>query len=283
MVALNSKQFTDFLNDWNIHHRLSSVGYAQSNGRAEVGVKTMKRILRNNLSADGSLNNNNFLAAILQYRNTPLPDINLSPAQILFHRQLFDTIPTHRSQYQLHKEWVVAANEREKIFSQSNKTTIDRYNQHTKPLKELTVGTNVLIQDKNKKWKRQGVIVECLPYRQYRVKVKGSGRLTLQNRRFLRACKYAEPERPSEPKKDFTPINIQKRTVIDIDTVASPKEVRCPSQATAQRQHLPQAPKQIPRMLRNLRTYNKPGLLDQATEEIQVDQPRTLRKREMMN
>ena len=169
----------------------------------------MKRILRNNLSADGSLNNNNFLAAILQYRNTPLPDINLSPAQILFHRQLCDTIPTHRSQYQLHKEWVVAANEREKIFSQSNKTTIDRYNQHTKPLKELTVGTNVLIQDKNKKWKRQGVIVECLPYRQYRVKVKGSGRLTLQNRRFLRACTYAEPERPSELKKDFTPINIK--------------------------------------------------------------------------
>ena len=34
--------FSKFLKDWDIHHRKSSAGYAQSNGRAELAVKTAK-------------------------------------------------------------------------------------------------------------------------------------------------------------------------------------------------------------------------------------------------
>ena len=91
-----SEEFSQFLKVWGIHHRKSSVEYPQSNGRAEVGVKTMKRIIRDCTSNNGDLNNDKALAAILQYRNTPLPDIDLSPAQILFHRNLKDsfTIPS---------------------------------------------------------------------------------------------------------------------------------------------------------------------------------------------
>ena len=63
-----SEAFRNFLRTWGIHFRLSSVGYAQSNGRAEVGVKTMKKLPHNNISPDGSLNNNKVLRArILQY------------------------------------------------------------------------------------------------------------------------------------------------------------------------------------------------------------------------
>ena len=127
----------EFLKTWGIDSRLSSVGYAQSNGRAEAGVKTMKRILTDNVSKDGSLNNNKVLAALLQYRNTPLPDVNLSPAQILFHRQLKDGIPTHRNQYHLHKEWVIAAEERAQQYAKKNRVVADKYNQHTRSLGEL--------------------------------------------------------------------------------------------------------------------------------------------------
>ena len=35
-------------------------------------------------------------------------------------------------------------------------------------------------------WDKTGVVVEVKPYQQYAVKVHGSGRLTLRNRRFLR-------------------------------------------------------------------------------------------------
>lgn len=131
------------------------VEYPQSNGRAEVGVKTMKRLIHNNVSSDGSLNNNKIMRPLLEYRNTPLPDIKLSPAQILFHRQLKDGIPTHRGQYHLHKQWVIAAHKREQVFARKNKVTQFYYNKNTRTLSQLPVGSHVLIQGKNKKWTKQ--------------------------------------------------------------------------------------------------------------------------------
>ena len=71
------------------------MGYTQSNGRTEVGVKAMKRTLHNIFSTNGSLNNDKILRDSLEYLNTPLPDIDLSQAQILFHRQLENAIPKH--------------------------------------------------------------------------------------------------------------------------------------------------------------------------------------------
>ena len=105
--------FEQFLAQWGVHHRNSSAEYPQSNGRAELGVKTAKRIIMSNTSANGSLDNDKVARALMQYRNTPLPHINLSPAQILYHRQLRDHLPVHPSQYQLHKEWLISAQQRE--------------------------------------------------------------------------------------------------------------------------------------------------------------------------
>ena len=36
----------DFFRTWGVSHRMSSAFFAQSNGRAEVGVKSVKRMLR---------------------------------------------------------------------------------------------------------------------------------------------------------------------------------------------------------------------------------------------
>ena len=71
---------------WGIKHQLSSVGFPQSNRRAEVAVKTAKRLLMANTGPTGSLDQDRFLRAILQLRNTPDPNCNLSPAQIIFGR-----------------------------------------------------------------------------------------------------------------------------------------------------------------------------------------------------
>ena len=298
--------FKSFLHQWGIHFRLSSVGYAQSNGCAEVGVKSMKRLLHNNISANGSLNNDKILRALLEYRNTPLPDVNLSPAQILFHRQLKDAIPTHRKQYHLHKEWVIAANKREQIFAHKNKAIQLYYDKKTRLLPELPVGTKVLIQGKNKKWTKQGEIVEALKYRQYQVKVYGSGRITLQNRRFLRPF-HSKPV-PSQSANSIpqTPLGkpqVQQRTSVELNTSnTSPRQqlldqlpvnqsppiveeeaadntTKTPRRSPRLLDQLPasqlppiaeeeedvdrdtaEAPKRIPRSLRNLATYNKPGL-----------------------
>ena len=201
----SSTEFQCFLHNWDIHHRLSSAHYPQSNGRAELGVKTAKRILMNNCNPDGSLDNDKVLKALLQYKNTPLRGIGLSPAQLLLHRQLRDKIPTHSKMLQPHKEWIVAGNEREKAFAKQNKDTATTYNEHSKELKPLKCKTQVIIQEQGR-WFKIGRVVEVLPNRQYLVRLEGSGRLTLRNRRFLKPLQQTpkfipSPSVPNNPPK----------------------------------------------------------------------------------
>ena len=78
-----------FLNQWDIRHRISSAHHPQSNGRAEVAVKSCKRLLRSNVGPNGCLNNDNLLRAMLQVRNTPDPDCNVSPAEVGCFREAY--------------------------------------------------------------------------------------------------------------------------------------------------------------------------------------------------
>ena len=87
-VAFSTQQFFEI---WGVRHRLTSAYHPHSNLRAETAVKTVKTLIANNISPSGSLDTNAFLAAMLNYRNTPDRDTRMSPAQILFAC----TVPTH--------------------------------------------------------------------------------------------------------------------------------------------------------------------------------------------
>ena len=54
----------------------------------------------------------------------------------------------------------------------------------------MKIGNIVSLQNqagpRAKKWDKTGVIIEVLPFDQYRIRVDGSGRVTLRNRQFLR-------------------------------------------------------------------------------------------------
>ena len=135
-----STTFQEFLQTWGIKHRRSSVAYPQSNGRAELAVKTAKRIVNGNTDAQGSLDNDKAARAILQYRNTPIQGIGLSPAQLLLHRRLRDSIPSQPFLYKPHPEWIAAAQRRKEILHKRNAKLVERYNRHTHNLCPLQAG-----------------------------------------------------------------------------------------------------------------------------------------------
>ena len=91
-----------FLNTYDVHHRRSSVGNPHANQRADVGVKSMKRLLWDNTDVHSKLDNNRFTRAILQYRNTPEQSTRMSPAMELFGRQLRDFVLLTRANFRPH-------------------------------------------------------------------------------------------------------------------------------------------------------------------------------------
>ena len=62
-----SHDYSLFLQRWGITPRLSSAHYPQSNGRAELAVKSAKRILLNNCDRNGDIENDRVARALLQY------------------------------------------------------------------------------------------------------------------------------------------------------------------------------------------------------------------------
>ena len=274
-----SSTFQQFLSAWGIQHRLSAPGYPQSNGRAELTVKAMKKLVINNMLPDGSLNSDNMSRALLQYKNTPQKGTNLSPAQLLYHRNLKDFLPSHPSTLKPHPAWINLANAREKLLAERNKILAGKYDVGTRSLAPLSVGSKVLVQNqaafKGKKWDRTGRMVEALGHRKYLVKMDGSGRVLIRNRRFLKFLpSNTDTQQPwihLSPTKNENPIiSVSNGTESDRDaTIASrsPQGMRptvC-SEMPAPDNTVALAPtqSQVPRAVRNLADYNRPGLNEQ--------------------
>ncbi len=183
-------EYKRFLERWDIQPRLSAAYYPQSNGRAELAVKVAKRIILGNSEVNGDINNELVSRALLQHRNTPLQGIGLSPAQILYGRNLKDCLPSQQEALSVRSEWRNAADERERALRNRHVKAVECYNEHTKDLPELQERDYVVVQNQDgnhpKRWDKTGRVVGKLPFRQYRIKMDGSNRVTLRNRKFLR-------------------------------------------------------------------------------------------------
>ena len=181
-----------FITSWDIRSRLSSAYHPQSNGRAELAVKVAKRALMENLNTAGHLNTDKVVAALMQYRNTPLQEIGHSPAELLYGRVLRDHLPTAKELHLIRPEWMSVVHDLEVALAKRNARNLEAYNlrKATNPLPPLVIGDPVVIQNQHgmapKRWDKTGIVREVHPNAQYTVQVHGSGRLTLRNRQFLR-------------------------------------------------------------------------------------------------
>jgi len=103
---------------------------------------------------------------MLQYRNTPNQTTKLSPAMCLFGRPIRYFIPILPGKYFPHPTW-------QSVMRIQNQTGIYP-----------------------RRWDRTGSVVEVRQYDQYVIRVDGSGRVTLRNRKFLRKFNPVQPDTP---------------------------------------------------------------------------------------
>ena len=188
--VFTSAEMTDWLSRWGIQHRLSSSYYPRANKRAEVAVKSTKRLIMDNLGPNGTLHTDKLARAILMHRNCPDPNTGLSPAQVIFGRVLRDHIPLQPGKFEIREEWRVDAELRARALAKRHLAKHEDLSRGSKPLPKLSVGDSVMIQDQttNKpgRWTKTGVIVENQGFDSYTIKVDGSNNVTKRNRKFLR-------------------------------------------------------------------------------------------------
>ena len=136
--------------------------------------------------------------------------------------------------------------DREAALRQRHAKEVEKLSQHTKILPQLRVGDHVRVQNQTgkdpRRWDKTGVIIEVRQFDQYAVKIHGSGRVTLRNRKFLRRyvpfspsrCSKTSPQqstpetRPTEenlhtcsPSRASPPSSINNTTPVSSDTTTS--------------------------------------------------------------
>ena len=146
-MPFNSAEFKNFSLVWNFTLGTSSPNFPQSNGLVERNVQTIKRVIRKAKESNVSV-----YLALLEYRNTPISGINLSPAQLLMSRRLHSSLIMSESLLN------PATNDdaREQLTSRQQKQQ-QYYNRGTRSLPPLNKG-DVIHYKKGGKWEPAVVV-----------------------------------------------------------------------------------------------------------------------------
>ncbi|GBO04475.1 Uncharacterized protein K02A2.6 [Araneus ventricosus] len=206
-IPFNSYIYKKFANDWDFNYAFISPHYSPSNGMVERAVGIAKGIMRK-----ANEDRKDFVG-LMEYRNTPISGLNLSPAQIMFNRRLKTKLPI--SNKLLNAEWF--NNIREKLIMRQNIQKF-YYNKTAHPLSELKQKENVRILNfKNKTWEPAVIVSKHkLHPRSYHVKDQ-FGKILRRNRKHIR--------------KSNTPFNIETDPNDEIiNTSQSDSEVTLNSQ-----------------------------------------------------
>ena len=127
-----------FLQRWGVKTRLSSVGFTQSNSRAEAAVKQAKKLIIDNVDASGWLNTEKYAFAVMASRNSLMyPEVGKTVAQSLLGRNLRDALPAMKGWYDVKKEFIMTRDERKHKLAETSIRVVEHWNATAKELVPL--------------------------------------------------------------------------------------------------------------------------------------------------
>ena len=196
--------YATFANKWEFNHITSSPYHSQANGKAESAVKIAKRLIKK-----AKRDNQDIQLTILNWRNTPSEDNNLSPVQKLHSRRTKTLLPTTGELLQPR----VPNNITEDIEYRRQKAKV-YYDKGAHLLPPLEIGDTVRLQpqDKTGSWSKESVIKKVAEH-SYLVRTP-QGHLLRRNRKFLRATGETSEETinptrlPTEPEGTINPTRL---------------------------------------------------------------------------
>ena len=215
-TQFSSQEFVDFANAWNFTTTNPSPRFPQSNGQAEAAVKIAKSILD---QEDPTL-------GLLVYRSTPLPNVGLSPAELLFGRRLRTTLPVLDKTLTPRFIDPSTVNERDAAAKEKQKFFHDRHHS-ARPLSPLRPGDSVLIRsDDGRKWRQQPAeVVSTVGPRS--LLVSQNGRQLRRNRRHLlrRPATTRDATPPRAPPQARAPSTASSSVRVTPPSVRAPRMI----------------------------------------------------------
>ena len=144
----SSEFFNDFANKWGFEHKTSSPLNPIFNGLAEISVSIVKKLLTKAKKYQDPY------IRLLEYRNTPLLDCFMSPAQLLYSPRTKSVVPITNKLLQ-HQPFNQST--MEKNMQKAKATHKAKFDQSAKPLPPLSINELVRIQA-GKFWRPAKVI-----------------------------------------------------------------------------------------------------------------------------
>lgn len=180
-MPFGSHNFREFCKEYDIEITTTSPHYPQSNGLAERSVQTAKSILKK------CSNDSEVWIALLEYRNTPIKNMNVCPAELLMSRKTRSIIPAKDNLY-----YPQAIPNMKTNIDKNNKNSKKQYNKTARCQDNFKQDEIVWYNNFKKGWELAKIINLSTTPRSYWIELR-DGSIYRRNGRFLRH-KKSQPQ-----------------------------------------------------------------------------------------
>lgn len=182
--AYSSMEFKNFAKTYGFEHITSSPRYSQSMGFIEKNVQICKNLLKK-----AKKSNSDPYLALLEFRNTPIEDIHMSPSQMLMGRRTRTQLPVNESLLKPKHD----AEKVQNALKQKQHIQKNYYDRGAKPLPKLNPGDQIRVRNENT-WEPGRVESKADTPRSYNIQTDKGQKLRRNRRHLMKTKENRIPE-----------------------------------------------------------------------------------------